>query len=153
MDQVSLVETVRQRVRLRLQGLLLPHSTCRFSEADLTRMNLDILQGRAGWEVIDKSYQLLVVDPRSDPIWHPQYAVPYAPCVHLVLASMCDAWRRLVLPYENITYSVLSLADMDAEQGLELFWREFHKVSGCDLCEDHFFAKVLELADHAILCS
>ncbi|CAE7336564.1 unnamed protein product, partial [Symbiodinium pilosum] len=55
---------------------------------------------------------------------------------------MCDAWRRLVLPYENITYSVLSLADMDAEQGLELFWREFHKVSGCDLCEDHFFAKV-----------
>ena len=142
MDRVSLVETIRQRVRLRLEGLKLPQSTCPYSAGDLIRMNLEILQGAAGWDTIDQCYQLLISDPTSSPNWHPEYAVPFAPSVPLLIASMCDTWRRLVLPYQNITFGILRLANMDVQEGLEFLWREFSRVQHCPQCCDPFFAEV-----------
>ena len=140
MDQASLVETVRRRLRLRLQGLQLADSKCTSSEEDLVEMNLHILGGEAGWEVVLENYDLLLSDPATDANWCPHFGLPFATCAPLLVASMCDSWRRLVLPYQNITCCLLQLAVMDVQDGLELLWREQRKVAACSLCRDRFFA-------------
>ena len=106
MDEVFLVETVRQRLRLRLQGLRLEESKCTSSEEDLVNMNLHILVGDAGWEVVLDGYELLSSDPERDDKWCPEFGLSFATCAPLIIATMCDSWRRLVLPHQNFTASV-----------------------------------------------
>ena len=147
MDRVSLVETARHRLRLSLQDLKLENSKCKHSEADVVNMNLEILSGEAGWDVVMASYQLLLEEPDS-PAWHPHYNLPHHACVGMIFTTLCDSWRRLVLPYQNITYKTLRLATMDAETGLEFLWREKQKVGECSCCQDRYFSMVFELHNY-----
>ena len=141
MDHVSLVETVRHRSRLRLQGLRLPESECTSSDQDLMKMNLHIVTGDAGWETVVHGYELLIADPTSDAKWCPEYEVEFSSCAPLLVGSMCDSWRRLVLPYQNVTSAILQVAVMDDfQEGIEFLWREYRKVSCCNLCRDLYFA-------------
>ena len=148
MDQVSFVETARHRLRLSLQNLKLENSKCKHSEADVVKMNLEILSGEAGWDVVMSSYQLLLQEPDSLS-WHPYYKLPYHDCVGMIFTTLCDSWRRLVLPYQNITYKTLCLATMDAQAGLEFLWREMQTTGQCSCCQDRYFSLVSEL--HMIL--
>ena len=140
MDRISLVETIRQRVRLKTQGVQLGDSRCKYTESDLVQMNLQILSGEAGSDVIAAGYSLLLQPPEAA-VWYPEFNMPYHESVLALLASMCDSWRRLVLPYQTFTYRILRIASMDADEGLEYIWREHNKVKHCCLCRDQYFAK------------
>ena len=144
MDHISLVETVRHRVRLRLQGLSFSDSKCQHSADELASMNLLVFTGQTGWDAVHQSYRLLLQDPSSDE-WHPHYRLNYQSCVQLMLTTVCDTWRRLILPYQCLTYNILRAVQMEDESGLEFIWREHRRAGECPCCQDQFFAKALWL--------
>ena len=140
MDRASLVETVRHRVYLRVRGLD-PPSTCPHGEDDLRTLNLDLLTGVSGLDVVRQYYTLLTSEPGSA-AWHPDFDLPYQDCVLLIFSTVCDTWRRLVLPYQSFTYTCLRVASMSTQEGLEFLWREYQKLDVCNLCRDQQFAQV-----------
>ncbi|CAE7291626.1 unnamed protein product, partial [Symbiodinium sp. KB8] len=141
MDRASLVDTVRHRFYLRVRGLN-PPSNCPYGEEELRSMNLDLLTGERGLEVVQQYYHLLLSEPESAD-WFPEFDLPYTKCILLIFTTMCDSWRRLVLPYQSITSSCLRIASMSSQEGLEFLWREQQKVGACILCKDQHFAQVL----------
>ena len=139
MDRASLVDTVRHRFYLRVRGLN-PPSNCPYGEEELRSMNLDLLTGERGLEVVQQYYHLLLSEPESAD-WFPEFDLPYTKCILLIFTTMCDSWRRLVLPYQSITSSCLRIASMSSQEGLEFLWREQQKVGACILCKDQHFAQ------------
>ncbi|CAE7224835.1 unnamed protein product, partial [Symbiodinium sp. CCMP2456] len=141
MDRASLVDTVRHRFYLRVRGLN-PPSKCPYGEDDLRSMNLGLLSGERGLEVVQQYYHLLLSEPESAD-WFPEFDLPYTRCILLIFTTMCDSWRRLVLPYQSITSACLRIASMSTQEGLEFLWREQQKLGACTLCKDQHFAQVL----------
>ena len=140
MHYASLVETVRHRVYLRARGLN-PPSTCPYGEDELRAMNFNLLTGQRGWEVVHDYYSLLMSPPGS-PAWFPEFELPHTECVLLIFATMCDSWRRLVMPYQSLTSTCLQVASLSAQEGLEFLFRENRKMQACNLCQDQHFVRV-----------
>ncbi|CAK8986134.1 unnamed protein product [Durusdinium trenchii] len=98
MDKVSFVESVRQRIYLRNQGLVLPRSKCTATVDELIAMNHEIISGKLGWQAVRELFEMLRAPDGAD-CWL-QWLGPvlqYQDCFQLILPAMCNAWRRCFL--------------------------------------------------------
>ena len=139
MDQISLVETIRHRLRLRRTGLGLKDSKVQHSERDLAELNLRLVSGEEGEKVLSAFFSSLTsnLDGQSD-VW----GIPVVECVDAILLGMSDTWRRLVLPFQCQPWQCFRIARMNADSGLSFLRREQEKVKGCRSCADTFFFQV-----------
>ena len=143
-NHVSLLETARLRDRMRRRGINDPNSECTITQDQLIKYNLDLVTGKTGTHVVTEFYQMLHAPVTDD--WLSSFGLARESCFETVVSGMCDAWRRLVLPYSGLPWSVFNVIEMDWEEGMR-FLRELGlKTSTCAQCQDRFFTKATWLA-------
>ena len=137
MDRVSYVETVRQRLLLRRSGLTLRDSNIQETEPDLAELNLQLICGEAGIDVIKEFYNMLAESQLSDDM--ALWGVSLEECLNAIITGMSDSWRRLVLPFESLPWKSFRILRMPPNTGLEFLRREHQQTSTCAACGDAFF--------------
>ncbi len=143
MDHLSLVETVRDRLRLRLQGILPPNSSCKVTQEDFVMANMKILTGDAGLDCLHEYFNVLQMP--SDIIWSDDFGITEAECMPLVITAISDCWRRLVLPFWGMPWKLFNLISMDtndSNDGLQFLRSVGMEAGECCKCQDRFFGLV-----------
>ena len=142
MNTVSLVETVRCRLRMKARGILKASSTCQdVAPSELMSMSLRILSGAAGWTVVSE-YTTLLQAPASDDMWLSDMGLEKQSCVHLLLIGAADAFRRLILPFESLPWSLFKVINEDDDAAMTSLHTLRMQHRPCDLCWDQLFAAV-----------
>ena len=142
MNHLSLVESIRVRVRQDLLGLeRLAGSKCPFHVEELIEMNYKVLTGVEGRRAVQDFCDLLLQPPNSSK-WCPFFGVSYVECAPLILQSMVDTLRRVVMPQQSWPWQMFRVVFMEAEEGLEFLRRQHRHWRGCSLCKDRCFANV-----------
>ncbi len=94
MDQVSLVETCRQRVMLKARGLKLQKSKCDKTVEDVRKMNFDIFSGACAMSVL-KEYTRYLIATADDDLWMPWLSEECRPdwtrCCKSIVCVMSDS--------------------------------------------------------------
>ena len=139
MDEVSLIESIRIRMRLRRQGLQpSAKSKCTLTHADLIRMNKAVVTGERGLGVCSDIMALLRADPEG-PEWNGALEMNYAESAPLLLACLCDTWRRLHLVYAGLPWQLFRMVDMETPRAVD-FLQELRRTAGeCPCCGDKLF--------------
>ena len=141
MDHVSYVETVRCRLRLRARGLELAGSKCQLTSDDLVGLNLKLMTGAAGRQVLAEYLEMLQCPP--DSAYWPA-CVSLQDMAPLLVIGLCDSFRRLVLPYQCLQYQVLQVVDFDDDRAAFKHMIQLAKTHNtCPACQDPYFSKVL----------
>ena len=140
MDHLSFLETVRIRTRLRLQGIL-SNSQCKMLPDEFILANMRMITGDCGLETIHDYFNIL--QSPEDLQWSTDFALNPNECLPIVLTAMCDAWRRLVLPFSGMPWKLFRLADMSDEDGLRFLHSSGLEAGSCQKCQDPFFTLVL----------
>ena len=144
MDEVSLAETTRLRLRQLRLGVLSGKGRCDRDPDKLVQLNLSIITGDRGLQVCSEFVEMLKADPNGN-VWHGEVQMRYTECAPKLLMSMCDSWRRLHLMYKGLPWECFRMVNMDASQGLSCF-RELHASTGnCTCCRDPLFFQVARL--------
>lgn len=134
MDTLSLIETLRHRMRLKDANLLPPTSTCAGTNQDLVSANMRILAGQTGLDVLHEYFSMLQAP--CDLVWSPDFGLSQDDCLGDVVMAMCDCYRRLVMPFESCPWQLFKIVDMSSEQGLPylhgLGLRSSHCRKRCD---------------------
>lgn len=139
-DHLSFVETVRGRLRLRLQGVLPPTSSCTVTEEEFLMANMNILTGDAGLDCLHEYFNVL--QTRSDFIWSEDFGITEAECMPLVITAISDCWRRLVLPFWGMPWKLFKIISMDTNDGLKFLQSVGVEAGDCCKCQDRFFGLV-----------
>lgn len=148
MDQISFVESVRHRLRLRRSGLSLKDSKVCQTEQDLAELNLRIICGEEGFRTVNEFYRILTDPSARDRLG--LWGIDVLDCVDSILLGMSDTWRRLVLPFQCQPWQGFRILRMSAEEGLAFLSEEQAKVRNCQSCADTFFFQVSRLANFRI---
>ncbi|CAE7247860.1 unnamed protein product [Symbiodinium sp. CCMP2592] len=142
MNTVSFVETVRCRLRMKGRGILKESSKCQdVAPSELMSMSLRILSGAAGWTVVSE-YTTLLEAPASDDMWLSDMGLEKQSCVHLLLIGAADAFRRLILPFESLPWSLFKVYNMDDDAAMTSLQSLRLQHRHCELCYDQLFAAV-----------
>eukprot|EP00439_Symbiodinium_sp_Y106_P065793 s1996_g10.t1 len=146
MDQVSYAETAQTRLRLKSIGLELPGSKCPSSRDEVIEVNLNILIGGAGQGAIAE-YRKLLESPATADNWFADLGVSKDDSLPLLLIGICEAWRRLVLPYSSLPWQLLRVARMDVDDALDLVaaLQKQHLVEDDTTEEASYQAKAFEI--------
>eukprot|EP00439_Symbiodinium_sp_Y106_P067384 s684_g11.t1 len=144
MDEVSLAETLRLRMRLLRMGILPDTSTCDRNPERLVRLNLAILTGDRGLQVCADFMHFLRADPDGE-VWHGELQLCYRECAPLLLMGMCDSWRRLHLAYAGLPWQCLRVAIMGTDDGIDCLKRLHTAAGDCSACQDRLFFQVARL--------
>ena len=139
MDQISFVESVRHRLRLRRCGLGLTSSRVQHTEKELAELNLRLISGEEGEKTLTAFYHLLTTDIGGQSA---MWGIPVFDCLDSILLGMADTWRRLVLPFQCQPWQCFRISRMNAEAGLAYLRAEHEKVKACPSCADTFFFQV-----------
>ena len=136
MDEVSLVETIRHRIFLRAQGLQLPNSKCSASLDDLIQLNYRIISGNAGWAACCDLHQYLEGACDTDRFmpWLGAQKLRYEDSFDIVVPALCNAWKRLVFPYETLPWTIFAIAMLEPEAALAKLI-QLHQQSCCNRCQ------------------
>ena len=140
MDQVSYAETAQTRLRLKSIGLELPGSKCPSSRDEVIEVNLNILIGGAGQGAIAE-YRKLLESPATADNWFADLGVSKDDSLPLLLIGICEAWRRLVLPYSSLPWQLLRVARMDVDDALDLVAALQKQHCSCPRCSDPMCAE------------
>ena len=116
MDQASLLETIRIRLRMRRHGLRLEASKCQHSALEFAKMNVKMLMGGDAWDVISKALNLLTT--RQSEELHSAFGINVQDSMTPLIVSICDCWRRLVLPFQRMPWQLLRIVDMEPDVGV-----------------------------------
>ena len=146
MNEASLVESIRHRVFLRQQGLELLDSKCTKTDADLIRLNYELVTGQTGWRAVMEFYDLLRAS-EDDDCWMP-FLTPrlqYSGCFDLIAGAMCNSWRRLVLPYQCLPWGLFHMVYVNTEEAMHCLrdLQVANQDSGCSGCQDPSFSELL----------
>eukprot|EP00435_Cladocopium_sp_Y103_P046102 s1002_g13.t1 len=126
MDQISLVESIRHRLRMRRCGLGLADSQVQHTEEDLAELNLRLISGEEGCKTVANFCSILLSPNMGSQLG--VWGIPVLECVDSILLGMADTWRRTVLPFQCQPWQCLRIARMDAENGLCFLRQEQAKV-------------------------
>ena len=147
MDEISLVETVRHRFHLKSKGLSLSHSQCSCEPEDLQYLNSQFVLGNRARDVIF-AYGELLQAPPNDPRWMPFLSVDglgFCTCLSSIVKSMCDAWRRLLLPTQFMPWQIFKIAcpEWTPTKAADFLDTLKQKHCACEFCSDCMFAAVI----------
>ena len=150
MDEISLVETIRHRLHLRDLGLKLEGSQCKATLENLLEKNLNVVSGKLGEMAVSDLFDILN-SPEDSDIWLQWLGsnrLKYNECFPLVVMALCQAWRRLVFPYQAFPYLLFRLAVLDpleAYIALASHKQSLNHASTatCLGCQDPSFTKVM----------
>lgn len=120
-------------------GLNDPNSKCTIDRNQLMNLSLNLVTGKAGTDVVVNFYHLLHA-PKED-MWLQGFDLPRESCFDTIVSGMCDAWRRLVLPFSGLPWVVFKVVKMDPEEGLNHLRRIGLQTASCEHCQDRFFTK------------
>ena len=151
MDDVSLVEVAQNRAQLRGLGFKLESSGCQYDRREVARMNLQLLTGETGRKAVD-AYTDMLQSPHTSDAWFSQLGVSKQDSLASVFLGLCDAWRRLVLPFQCLPFQFLRIIVYDGSQGLDYAETLAKQTAGCSGCSDRMFSEVFSrwlLADEA----
>lgn len=137
MDRASLVETVRARLRLCRSGLRLDRSKCACDPDQLAQINLELVSGDAGRDCL-RDFMKLFGDGEKQQLLD-TFGIPISECLTPVIRTVCDTWRRLVLPYQCLPWQFFRILNMGPEEGLPFIEHQLQKTHQCSLCMDVFF--------------
>ena len=142
MHDVSFVEVAQNRLRLRSSGLDLPDSRCHHTREEVALLNLRIVSGDAGRHAIDEYFRMLQ-RPQTDDEWFSDLGVSKQQSLHLMLLALCDAWRRLVLPFEAMPWQLFKVIAMEPAHALDYVCvlRREHYSTDCHRCSDELFSE------------
>lgn len=143
MDQISFVESIRHRLRLRRCDLGLQDSSVQHTEADLAELNLRLICGEEGFKTVTEFYNIFWnsnIEGYLD-VW----GISVIDCVDCILLGMADTWRRLVLPFKCQPWQCFRISRMCADTGLAFLSREQTQVCNCSACADTFFFQASRL--------
>ncbi|CAE7227113.1 unnamed protein product [Symbiodinium sp. CCMP2592] len=118
-----------------------PDSNPAFKQ-QVVEMNLNILTGGAGKTAIAEYWQLLR-SPATANNWFADLGVSKNDSLPLLLIGVCEAWRRLVLPYTCLPWQLLLVTRMDVDGALDFAVSLQRQHCGCPRCSDPMFAEVL----------
>lgn len=147
MDEISLVETVRHRFHLKSKGLSLSRSECSCEPADLQYLNGQFVLGHRAQDVV-LAYGELLQAPPNDPRWMPFLSfgsLSFCACLSSIVKSMCDAWRRLLLPTQFMPWQLFKIAcpDWTPTKAADFLETLKQKHCHCEYCSDCMFAAVI----------
>lgn len=145
MDRLSLVETVRHRSQLRLRGILPETSKCFMTDEQLSEANLAFLTGDAGLTVLQE-YMDFLQCPGGE-LLPDEFNVSQDECFPLVVIGLCDSWRRLVLPFTGLPWTLFRAINIPFNQGLDYMRSLGLRAGACSHCQDQFFSKVSRLLE------
>ena len=140
MDEVSYTETAQNRFRLKSIGLELPESKCPSTRGQVAELSLNILTGGAGKTAIAEYLQLLE-SPATADNWFADLGVSKHDSLPLLLIGICEAWRRLVLPYTCCPWQLLQVVRMDVDNALDFLVSLNKQHCRCPRCRDPMFAE------------
>ena len=140
MNDLSFLETVRQRTRLRFQGILPQSSQCQTTPDEFFAKQAHVLTGKAGEDVLHQYFNILQLP--AELLWSPHLGLEQNECLPIVLMAMTDAWRRLVLPFHGLPWSIFRLVNMNLDDGLHFLRSVGLQAGSCPKCQDPFFGKV-----------
>ena len=146
MDQLSFLETIRDRVRIQMQGISPDTRSCQPTPDELIEKNARLFTGRAGLDVLHEYFNLLQLP--GDMLWSPELGLDQDECLPIVIMAMSDCWRRLVSPFCGMPWSIFGLVgidDNDAEHGMSFLRRIGLEAGPCEQCQDKFFGRVSQL--------
>eukprot|EP00439_Symbiodinium_sp_Y106_P040833 s1043_g5.t1 len=127
---------------MKARGILKASSTCQdVAPSELMSMSLRILSGAAGWTVVSE-YTTLLQAPASDDMWLSDMGLEKQSCVHLLLIGAADAFRRLILPFESLPWSLFKVINEDDDAAMTSLHTLRMQHRPCDLCWDQLFAAV-----------
>lgn len=128
MDRIAFVQTIRDRIYLKSKGLSLPDSKCDKSADDLVRLNLRLIDGSEALDMVVEYSELLEAHPDSELI--KPCGVTFAEMLPKVFTTMCDAFRRLVLPSLRSKFRFLNLGVQPVQEAAR-FVRDFASEPLC----------------------
>ncbi len=112
MDELSLLETCRDRLFLRAMKFNVK-SQGPTKPKDIVVMTLAFLTGEKGRKVVAGYAAMLKAKP-DDKIWLPWLAGPghlsFGRCCLMLIACVCDSWRRLVFRFDCFPWKILPIA-------------------------------------------
>ena len=151
MDRVSWVETAQARARLKAQGLRLEQSRCAAGSRDVALMNLQLLSGEAGLEVV-AAYDELFRAHQDHDCWYRTLGVRKEDALNLLFLAVGDSWRRLVLPFQCLPWQFLRLVTFDGKEALDFAYACTHQHGTCDRCRDDLFTQAGSSGVCACVC-
>ena len=138
MDHLSLLETVRIRTRLRLQGILSEQSKCTMMPDQFISENMRVLTGDCGLGVLHDFFNILQAP--EELTFSEDLQLDQDECLPIVIMAMSDAWRRLVLPYSGMPWCLFRIVDMNSEDGLNFLRSAGMQAGSCWKCQDRCFS-------------
>lgn len=116
MDLVSFVETARNRICLKSKGVQLANSMCTTTCDELRQLNWRLLNGDRGYETVAEYSAILEAHPQSE-LLEP-FGLTFSDMFPNVFAAMCDTYRRICLPSEQLKFCILELGQMSTDDAM-----------------------------------
>ena len=120
MDHISYVETARDRCALRALGLTLANSHSTLAPGDVVELTRQVFCGQAGEKVLQEFSKLLVAGPGEE-CWLPPTGfrthATFQDTAVLVMITLRESWKRLVLVRQRCPSSMFKLVSMSVADG------------------------------------
>ena len=117
MDEVALIDAWRLRWDAKQLGVVLTKSACKdIDESTIIRATVDVWTGAAGMRVVRKFTDMLLAPPCSA-MWTPWESArshaTFESTGELLMVTMGDCWRRLVLARDRQPYQALGHSQLE----------------------------------------